>query len=325
MIAQRNAALDPDQGPEIVAGRLLIRREKHCWPHETESDMTARNTALASIIIGAGLSLGAAAHAEPLRYIPSVSNPLFNESPLITTEVRPIYIHHKIPNDFLTGGGNVDVAAVQARLALTDRLAIIATKDGYADIHFRAVLPDDDGFANIAAGLKYALVLNEQSGTVLTVGLRYEAPTGSLKTAGISLQGHGDGFIDVFVTGLQQFGALQLQASVNGYMALDNDADSSLLVASLAANYQVTDWFYPVVEFNLFSVIDHGTRMPVPFEGFDLVNFGATDGGTVATVAAGARFKVAPNVLLGAAFEAPVTSRKDITSWRVYADAVITF
>jgi hypothetical protein len=287
--------------------------------------MTAGKIGLASILIGAGLALGGPAQADPLLYIPSVSNPLFNESPLITTEVRPIYIHHEIPHSFLTGGGNVDVGAIQARVAITDRLAIIATKDGYADLHFNSVLPDEHGFANIAAGLKYAVILNEQTGTALTVGVRYEAPIGKLKTAGISLQGQGDGFIDVFVTGLQQFDRLQLQASVNANIALNNDTDSSLLVASVAANYAVTDWFYPVVEFNLFSVIDHGTRMPVAFEGFDLVNFGATEGGTVATVAAGARFRVAKNVLLGTAYETPVTSRKDITSWRVYADAVVTF
>lgn len=283
-------------------------------------------TGMAGVALAVVMCLASTgAHAEPLRYVPSVSNPLFNESPLIKTEIRPIYIHHQIPDEFLTGGGNVDVGAVQARLAVTDRLAIIATKDGYADIHFAGVLPDEHGFANIAAGLKYALILNEQTGTVVTLGLRYEAPIGSLKTGGISLQGHGDGFIDVFVTALQQFDRLQLQASVNANMAIDGSADSSLLVASLAANYAVTDWFYPVVEFNVFSVIDNGARMPVAFEGFDLVNFGAMDAGTVATVAAGARFRVAPNLLLGAAYEMPVTSRKDITSWRLYADAVITF
>ncbi|MBI1181282.1 MAG: hypothetical protein GC201_12050 [Alphaproteobacteria bacterium] len=274
----------------------------------------------------AGAMLAAAtAQAEPFRYIPSVSNPLFNESPLVTTEIRPIYIHHDIPTSFLTGGGNIDIGAVQARLALTDRLAIIATKDGYADIHFAGVLPDEHGFANIAAGVKYAVVLNEQSGTAVTVGLRYEAPVGSLKTAGINLQGHGDGFVNVFVTALQQVDRFQIQASVNADIALDSNADSSLFVGSIHANYAVTDWFFPLVEFNVFSVIGHGNRLPVPFEGFDVVNFGATGGGTVATVAAGARFRVAHNVLLGAAYEAPVTSRKDITSWRVYADAVITF
>jgi hypothetical protein len=278
-------------------------------------------------ILGAGLALATttSAQAEPFRYVPSVSNPLFNESPLVTTEVRPIYAHHKIPNSFLTGGGNVDLFAVQARIALTDRLAIIATKDGYADMHFAAGLPDDDGSANIAAGLKYALVINEETGTAVTVGLRYEAPTGSLKTAGISMQGHGDGILNVFVTALQQFDRLQLQASVNANIALDNDADSSLLVGALHANYAVTDWFYPLVEFNVFSVIDHGTRLPVNFEGLDLLNFGATGGGTVATVAAGARFRLAGNVMLGAAFETPVTDRKDLTDWRIYADAVITF
>lgn len=280
--------------------------------------------ALTGAALAAAMMVAApGARAEPLRYIPPVSNPLFNESPLITTEVRPVFIHHDIPKGFLTGGGNVDVAAVQARVAITDRLAIIATKDGYADVHFAGVLPDDNGFANIAAGLKYALVLTDDA--ALTVGLRYEAPLGSLKTAGISLQGHGDGFINVFATAVKQFDRLQVQASVNANMALDSDSDSSLLVGSLHANYAVTDWFYPLVEFNVFSVIDHGARMNVPFEGFDLVNFGATDGGTVATVAAGARFRIASNVLLGAAYEAPVTSRKDITSWRVYADAVISF
>lgn len=280
--------------------------------------------ALAGAALAAAMAVAAhGAQAEPLRYIPPVSNPLFNESPLITTEVRPVFLHHDIPKGFLTGGGNVDVAAVQARVAITDRLAIIATKDGYADVHFAGVLPDDNGFANIAAGLKYALVLTDDA--ALTVGLRYEAPLGSLKTAGISLQGHGDGFINVFATAVKQFDRLQVQASVNANMALDSDADSSPLVGSLHANYAVTDWFYPLVEFNVFSVIDHGARMNVPFEGFDLVNFGATDGGTVATVAAGARFRIASNVLLGAAYEAPVTSRKDITSWRVYADAVISF
>ena len=42
------------------------------------------------------------------RYVPAVTNPLFNETPFITTEVKPIYIYHHIPNDFLTGGDNED-------------------------------------------------------------------------------------------------------------------------------------------------------------------------------------------------------------------------
>ena len=84
------------------------------------------------------------------RYVAPLSNPLFNETPYITTELRPIYFHQTIPDDFLTQGGDIDVVAIQARLALTDRLGIIASKDGYADIDFDSVLPDEDGFANIS-------------------------------------------------------------------------------------------------------------------------------------------------------------------------------
>ncbi len=270
------------------------------------------------------LALGVAAPAAAeLRYIPSVSNPLFNESPLITTEARPIYFHHDIPNDFLTGGGNVDVGALQFRIALTDRLAIIATKDGYADIEFAGVLPNDDGFANIAAGLKYALILTED--TALTIGLRYEIPIGSLDTAGINLQGGGDGFLNPFITALKQVGRFQIQASANVNIALDNDHDSSIFVFALHTNFQVSPHFYPLLEFNVFSVIDKGNRLPLDFEGFDLVNFGSMDSGTVATIAAGARFPITDNFMLGSAFEIPVTGREDITNWRVYVDAIITF
>lgn len=53
--------------------------------------------------------------------IPSVSNPLFNESLYITTEVRPIFLHNKIPNDLVTSGGAIDIFAVQVRVALNDR------------------------------------------------------------------------------------------------------------------------------------------------------------------------------------------------------------
>jgi len=282
--------------------------------------------ALAGIAMGLfGLVLASTAQASELRYIPSVSNPLFNESPLITTELRPIYFHHDIPNDFLTGGGNIDVGALQFRIKLTDRLALIATKDGYADIHFAGVLPDENGFANIAAGLKYALILDPANGTAVTVGLRYEIPLGSLNTGGISLQGHGDGFLSFFLTALKQVGKFQIQGSANVNIALDNDHDSSLFVFAMHANYEVTPHFYPLVEFNVFSVIDHGNRLPVDFEGFDVVNFGATGGGTVATVAVGARFPITDNIMVGSAFEIPVTSREDITNWRLYMDAVITF
>ena len=291
-----------------------------------------------TLVVGAALGLAAtfginAAQAadlyeEPvrgMRYIPSVSNPLFNESPFITTEIRPIYIHHDIPESFVTDGGNVDLIALQARYAITDRLALIATKDGYADVDFDSVLPDTDGFANITAGLKYNLIRDEENMFMLTAGLRYEIPLGSIKTAGIKLQGGGDGFISGFVTAAKQWDKLQVQGSANVNLALDGDHDSSMFVLALHADYELLPNFYPLVEFNMFSVIDKGNRLPFNFEGYDVFNFGNVDAGTVASIAAGARYRFNDNILLGAAFEIPVTDRKDVTDWRLTTDMVLHF
>lgn len=74
------------------------------------------------------------------RYVPPLANPLFNETPYITTEIRPLFIYNKLPNDFLTRGGDIRVVAAEIRVALTDRLGIIASSDGFADANFNAVL-----------------------------------------------------------------------------------------------------------------------------------------------------------------------------------------
>ncbi|MFT4569368.1 MAG: hypothetical protein ACI8TX_000128 [Hyphomicrobiaceae bacterium] len=155
------------------------------------------------------------------RYVAPISNPLFNETPYITTEARVLYVHNEIPGDFLIGGGSIDLGGVELRLAVTERFGIIASKDGYADIDFAngSALPDESGFINISLGAKYAV--------------------------------HSDP------------------------------------------------------------------------EGIDLVNFGSTSSGTVATAAVGARFRVSKNVILGAAFEKPITSREDLMDWRAYVDVIL--
>ena len=98
-------------------------------------------------------SLGEGKHK---RYVPPVSNPVVNETPYITTELRLMYLHNDIPGNVPlpgVGGGVVNLWAVQLRVALTERLGFIANKDGWADVNFTQ-LPglDDDGFANIVFG-----------------------------------------------------------------------------------------------------------------------------------------------------------------------------
>lgn len=118
-------------------------------------------------------------------------NPIRNETPYITTEARPIFIHHVIPSKFVTGGGNINLFAVELRVALTERLGFIATKDGYADLNFDGVLPDTHGYLNISAGFKYALISDHKNQKYFTVGIEYEPPTGDISTGGIDFQGDG--------------------------------------------------------------------------------------------------------------------------------------
>lgn len=59
--------------------------------------------------------------------IAPVTNPFYFEAAQVNTELRPVFIHHEIPSSFL-GGGDANVYGVQARWAVNDRLALIATK-----------------------------------------------------------------------------------------------------------------------------------------------------------------------------------------------------
>jgi hypothetical protein len=259
------------------------------------------------------------------HYVPPLSNPLFNETPYITTEIRAIQLHNDIPEKFLTQGGNIDIYAAEVRLALTDRLGIIATKDGYVDADFDRVLPDKTGWANISLGLKYAVISRPKEGEILTLGFEYEPPSGSLNVVGIKMQGDGDGFIDIFATGAKTMGKLGLQASMGANLALDADHDSSMFHYSLHADYEILPNFYPLVEMNGFTKIDEGNRTGIMVEGMDLINFGSVDSGTVITFAGGARYKFNNHLQLGAGYEMPITDRKDIMDWRTYVDLVISY
>jgi hypothetical protein len=96
------------------------------------------------------------------RFISPISNPLFFEDPRQLSELRFIYAHHIIPEDTpVLGSGDANYYAMQARVRLADRLSLIATKDGYIDMESNGT-GDADGWADVAAGLKYTLLRDVQ-------------------------------------------------------------------------------------------------------------------------------------------------------------------
>jgi len=302
----------------------------------------------ASAIDLSGLDLDGSIGKGEHKYIPAISNPLFNETPYITTELRPIYLHQKMPSNRAgLFGGSINLVAAEIRVALTDNLGIIATKDGHAWIDFDNTTnttagvrtSDPEGLANLSLGLKYAFHNNVENASIATVGVEYEPPTGtlSINTAlaypldNVDLQESGDGFVNFFLTGAKRYEKWGFQASAGVNVAIDNDHDSSMFHYTLHADYELTDSVYPMVSLNGFTIYDEANRPGMTaaavqgFDGVDLVNIGCSnDCGTVLTAAGGIRYLITDHVQLGLGLEKSI-ARQDLLDWRTYADMVIHF
>lgn len=275
------------------------------------------------------------------RAVSPVTNPLFFEDPMIRTEIRPIFAYHHIGSDLLDslglkglGGGDVRVYAVQARYAVTDRLAIIATKDGYTDVDFDN-LPgiSKSGWNDLAAGLKYALIQNPEKDEIVTVGVKLELPTGNEKV----FQGNGKGEWDVFVSGAKGFGNFRTIGSAGWRIPNSFDDESSIAHYSLQLEYRTCQWFIPFISANGITVVAAGNQKTLAdtgvgiegwqVEGFDLLNFGAdsSDGFTQIVGGVGFRSQLCKWADFGFAYETSLTTPKALFDDRFTVDFVIRF
>ncbi len=268
------------------------------------------------------------------KAISPVANPIFFEDPRITSEVRPVFINHWLPETFhFEGGkaplgGDLQVYAVQLRYALTERLGLIATKDGYIDMKPDHTLSHESGWANIAAGLKYALVDNREKQLIVTPGFTFEIPTGNTDV----LQGRGKGEWNPFVSAEKGFGDFHLTGNFGARIPNDFSKQTAQLHYSLQADYFLHRYFIPFVVANGYTVLSEGDEkllgaVPLNTEMYDLINFGSTDaqGTTQVTVGGGFRSKLTKNVDLGFAYEAGVSKPVGIFESRVTADLIWRF
>jgi len=287
-----------------------------------------RRLKLALLVPLAVFSIGLTAKAGPLDQIASpVSNPVNFEDPRIDSSLKPIFAYHKIDNDFITQGGDVRIYALQARFAVNDKLAIIATKDGIVDLNPNSVLNDESGLANVAGGLKYAFYENSDKSSLATAGIRYEAPLGADRV----LQGDGKGILNPFISAATVLGCDEQPINLVAYTGLRvpfSSEDSFFYDASLHADTNFA-WFSPLVELNLFQVLDAGNRLPISDEGQDFFNLGSSDseGETMLTAAVGYRASLATDLSWGTAYEFPLAHGDGtrITEWRITTDLIYKF
>lgn len=252
-----------------------------------------------------------------------ISHPTSFEDPRSYTEIRPIFAYHKIDDDFITKGGSASVYALQLRYAIDDRLAIIATKDGFVDLKSDEVLDDNSGWADLSAGVKYAFYKDDQSRQIATVGLRYEIPVGEKEV----FQGQGDGAFNPFLSAGFGIGRFNFMLGTGFRLALD-DEDSSFYDLDLHLDTKL-GIFHPLVEIGVYNVVDGGERLPIADEGEDFFNFGASEasGNTLVTAAVGTRIDLVENVSFGAAYEFPLSDGEgsNILDYRVTTDLSIRF
>ncbi len=255
--------------------------------------------------------------------IAPVANPLFFESPFIQSEIRPLFMHHNIDDSFATQGGDIRVYAMQARYAVTERLAIIATKDGVIELNPKAAVPKADGWANIAAGLKYAVIDDRERQFILTPGVKIDLPTGNTDV----LQGQGDGEWDLFVSSAKGWGDFHLTGNAGARIPMDLDEGTTQLHYSLQADYYTCQWFIPFITTSAFTILDEGKGPAFGVEGWDLVNFGTSNarGETQVVVGGGFRSRLCRWADLGFAYEAGVSKPKGLFDDRVTVDLAIRF
>jgi hypothetical protein len=268
------------------------------------------------------------------KAISPVANPIFFEDPRITSEVRPIFMQHWLPDTFKFEGGSaplggdVRVYAVQLRYALTDRLGLIATKDGYIEFKPDKTLDHGYGFADLAAGLKYALVDNEEQQLIVTPGVTFGIPTGDDEVG----QGDGDGEFDVFVSAAKGWDKWHLTGNAGVRLPIDDDAQTMQLHYSLQVDYYACDYFIPFVVLNGYTVLSDGNDkllgvVNLNTEMYDLINFGSTEAknNTMLTVGGGFRSRLCKCFDLGAAYEVGVSDPEGIFDSRVTVDFIWRF
>ena len=275
--------------------------------------------------------------ARPQHFAAPMTFPYLFEEPFVSTELQLVGIKHDFPERSVFAGGEAGVIALQIRVALTEKLAFIATKDGLT--MFRpslGLLHDTNDFMDMTVGFKYALIEMERDGRTftLTPHVRYEIPMG----ANNLFQNNGDGVMIPGVSWGWGANRTHVLGSIGAQLPIDGGANSTSMFYNLQVGYAVTDTFIPFVAVNGMHWTDGGDGMNIVdtsignltlnqvqaalapnlartrFEGADIANLGTKDiaGADLVTLALGARAVLSDNVSVGFSYEHAVSSRKDI-------------
>ncbi|MEO1616643.1 MAG: hypothetical protein AAFV88_12375 [Planctomycetota bacterium] len=264
-------------------------------------------------------------------FISPMINFVHFEDPRNLTELRPIFVNHWVPDTIgnnVPAGGTIQLAAAQFRVALTDRLSLIGVKDGYIWDSTNGALDTllDDGWAAVTAGLKYNLLRDTQSGTLLSVGGTYELPIGSQD----ALQDIGDGEFHLFATGGQRLagGNAHILSAFGWRTPVDDAVQSESIHWSNQFDVKLTDSIYLLTGVAWWHFTDAASAgLPLGVAGQDLFNLSVSDidGNNLVTQNVGLKYKPCRATEIGIAYEFPLTEFKDVIESRLQTEIIFRY
>ncbi len=251
------------------------------------------------------------------------------EDPRTLTEIRPMFVNHRFPGTLgpanIPAGGSAQLFAMQFRIALTDRLSLIAVKDGYIIDNSEGTLDTllDSGFADVTAGLKYNLIRNVETGTLGSIGFTYEIPMGSEQ----ALQALGDGQFHFFATGGQRLagGNAHYLTSFGYQVPVDTSIQTSAIQWHNHFDVKLTKKTYLLTEMSWWHWVDDASAgQALGVAGLDLLNLNANNvsGNDVVSQNVGLKYKPNRKVEAGVAYEFPLTGFEDIMRDRLQVECI---
>jgi hypothetical protein len=238
-----------------------------------------------------------------------LGQPLYFESPFNDTGVRALYLRHEFSDNSPLMGGDVTIYAVQARVALSERWQFLATKDGYSELS-TGLLGDDEGWNDLAFGIKYVLHADEQKDCVVSTGIRYMAENGH---RGI-LQGGVDEW-SPFVSLAKGYGDFHVLSNVTLRVPSDTNDGNVVGHWDVHLDYSVNPdsqaVFAPLFEIHGVHYLDDGATA-LPIGGLDYANLGTQPAENfVAWAGIGARLEIGHQFEIGACYEFALTDPDD--------------
>ena len=258
--------------------------------------------------------------ASEEKFVRPISAPYYHEDSFITTDLRAWYINHQLGEI----DGSVDVGALQVRVALTERLQLVAYKDGYTN--FKDTDLDgliSDGWNDVGAGIKWAFIQDWEKQFHMAAGIGYEFGWGDEDV----LQDTEE--YRFWLSANKGFDKLHLGATVN-YLIADDTEDgllgsADMVTVHLHADYYLTEWLSPVFELNGYFVQDEG-KVGAGLSGVDAVSIGGGEDEDTITGVIG--FELRPlgdDLGLRAAYETQLNDDDSLFGYRWTLSAVYEF